>query len=555
MFGRCLPTPDARADTPPRTGEARLGVPPVRGAADAVTAPPGGATPGTAFLGTATPDAAAPGAATPVASPPSAARGGEPGARPARAIGAALLVAGVFFMENLDATVIASVLPQMGASFGVDPVALNIGMSAYMLALGVFIPVSGWLADTFGARRVFGLAIVIFTVSSVLCGLAPNLPTFVAMRVLQGFGGALMVPVGRLVVLSNTPKQDLITTIAIITWPALVAPLLGPPVGGLFAEHLSWRWIFFLNLPLGVIAFAAALVLIPDPPRPPRRPFDWTGFTLCGGGLMLLLYVLETGVHAQQPVAVLALLAAAGAGLIVVALRHLSRAAHPLFRLHGLSQTTFRVALWGGSFFRMATSSVPFLLPLMLQVGFGLDAVDAGLMLMAVFAGNIAMKPMTTPLLRRFGFRRVMLVNGALNALFLMSCATFTPDTPVAMMIALLFAGGLTRSMQFTALNTIAFADMPQTRMNDANTLFSTVMQLTVGMGITVGAITVRIGEAVAPALGLADWPAADFRIAFLVVGGVALVTLVDTMLLPADAGTAVTGVRGTPRQGTARHA
>ncbi|HWW70098.1 MAG TPA: MFS transporter, partial [Duganella sp.] len=206
----------------------------------------------------------------------------------------ALLVAGAFFMENLDGTIITTALPDIAKSFGVAPLALNIGVSAYLLTLGVFIPTSGWVAERFGARRVFAAALTIFTLASVLCGMAGGLTEFVWLRVLQGVGGAMMVPVGRLLVLKNTPKEQLIGVIATLTWPALVAPVLGPPVGGFIASYLSWRWIFYLNLPLGVIALALALWLIPEQPAQTRRPFDWPGFVLSAGAVLLLTWGAES---------------------------------------------------------------------------------------------------------------------------------------------------------------------------------------------------------------------------------------------------------------------
>ena len=448
----------------------------------------------------------------------------------------ALLVAGAFFMENLDGTVIATALPQMAVSFGARPVDLNIGMSAYLLTLGIFIPISGWISDRFGARLVFSSAVVVFTLASVLCGFAEGVGTFVAMRILQGIGGAMMVPVGRLLVLNNTPKDKLISAIATITWPALVAPVLGPPLGGFITDHASWRWIFFLNLPLGVLAFAFALVLIPKARQEERRPFDWTGFVSSGFGLASLMYGLELVGRADPQWLTAGIYLAVGVVLLVLAILHFRRNPHPLIDFSGLRQQTFAVALWGGSLFRMAIGAVPFLLPLMFQVGFGLSAFQAGMMTLAVFAGNLLIKPATTPILRRYGFRNVLLVNGLLNAVFIAACALFSPATSLAFIIPVLFIGGMCRSMHFTALNTIAFADIPKPQMTGANTLFSTAFQLTMGMGIALGAIGIRIGQAIAPPLGLA-LPAIEFRLAFVMLGIIALLATVDCWRLDPKAG------------------
>ena len=449
----------------------------------------------------------------------------------------ALLVAGAFFMENLDGTVIATALPQMAVSFGARPVDLNIGMSAYLLTLGVFIPISGWISDRFGARLVFTTAVVVFTLASVLCGFANSVGSFVAMRILQGIGGAMMVPVGRLVVLNNTPKDKLISAIATITWPALVAPILGPPLGGFITDHASWRWIFFLNLPLGILAFVFSLMLIPETKSTARPPFDWIGFIVSGIGLASLMYGLEL-IGRPEPLWLEAwAYVLAGFVLLAVAVFHFLRTEHPLIDLSGMKLPTFAITISGGSLFRTAIGAVPFLLPLMLQVGFGLSAFHAGMLTLAVFAGNLAMKPTTTPILRRFGFKPVLIVNGILNAIFIAACALFSPDTPLWFVVPVLFIGGMCRSMHFTALNTIAFADIPPGQMTGANTLFSTVFQLTMGMGIAVGAIGIRIGQAISAPLGVDGVVAIEFRLAFVLLGIIALLALLDCLPLDRKAG------------------
>lgn len=458
-------------------------------------------------------------------------------ARTRRELWITLLVAGAFFMENLDGTVITTAVPAMARSFGVAPLDLNIGVSAYLLALGVFIPISGWMAERFGARRVFAAAIALFTLASVLCGLAQGALEFALLRVLQGMGGAMMVPVGRLVVLKNTPKERLIATIATLTWPALVAPILGPPVGGFITSHASWHWIFFLNLPLGMVALVLALRLVPDARAAARRPFDWPGFALGGAALFSLTWGAELLGRADAPWPAAGGCIAVGAVLLALVLRHLRRADYPLVELDSLELPTFAVTIFGGSLLRMAIGAVPFLLPLMFQVGFGLDAFHAGLLMIAVFAGNLAMKSFTTAILRRFGFRPVLLANGLLNVAALAACALLTPATPVWQIGLILFIGGMTRSMQFTALNTIAFVDVAQPRMAAANTLFSTTFQLAMGLGIALGALAIRAGDALVPLLGLAQVAAIEYRIAFVLVALVSLLGLRDALALHADAG------------------
>lgn len=453
---------------------------------------------------------------------------------------AALLVAGAFFMEFLDGTVIATALPDMARSFGVQAVDLNIGISAYLITLAVLIPASGWIADRFGARKVFTLALAIFTLASVLCGLATSVDQFVAMRVLQGMGGALMVPVGRLAVLRTTPKHLLIAAIATLTWPALVAPIIGPPLGGFITSYANWRWIFFINVPLGLIAIVLALRIIPDIYEESRRPFDTPGFIATSVAMVSLVCAMEMMGAQQVNTGIILALLAIGVVTMIYALRHFRRAEWPMIRLDALQVPTFRVTMYGGSLFRASISAVPFLLPLLFQVGFGMDAFHSGLLVLAVFVGNLTIKPATTPLIRGLGFKKLLLINGALNVLALLACAFLTPQTPVWVIMLVLYLGGVFRSIQFTAISTLAFADVPSPQMSYANTLFSTATQLAVGLGITLGAIGIRIGELCSEMLGIEALPGIGFRLAFVAIALVCLLGMFDTLRLVKDAGSAV---------------
>ncbi|UGB01137.1 MFS transporter [Leclercia sp. G3L] len=453
---------------------------------------------------------------------------------------AALLVAGAFFMEFLDGTVIATALPDMARSFGVQAVDLNIGISAYLITLAVLIPASGWIADRFGARKVFTLALAIFTLASVLCGLATSVDQFVAMRVLQGMGGALMVPVGRLAVLRTTPKHLLIAAIATFTWPALVAPIIGPPLGGFITSYANWRWIFFINVPLGLIAIVLALRIIPDIYEESRRPFDTPGFIATSVAMVSLVCAMEMMGAQQVNTGITLALLAIGVVTMIYALRHFRRAEWPMIRLDALQVPTFRVTMYGGSLFRASISAVPFLLPLLFQVGFGMDAFHSGLLVLAVFVGNLTIKPATTPLIRGLGFKKLLLINGALNVLALLACAFLTPQTPVWVIMLVLYLGGVFRSIQFTAISTLAFADVPSPQMSYANTLFSTATQLAVGLGITLGAIGIRIGELCSEMLGIEALPGIGFRLAFVAIALVCLLGMFDTLRLVKDAGSAV---------------
>ena len=448
-------------------------------------------------------------------------------------------------MENLDGTVIVTALPQMARSFGVHPVDLNIGVSAYLFTLAVLIPASGWMADRFGTRSVFAWAIVLFTGASVLCGLCHNLTTFTLARILQGIGGAMMVPVGRLAVLRTAKKHELISVIATITWPALAAPVLGPPLGGFITTYASWHWIFFLNVPLGLIAFTWALRLLPKDVPEASLPFDGVGFVLSGGACFALIYGLEMVSRGHAPWLLTSLLLVCAVLFGMAAMFHFRRQAHPLIDFRSLRISSFLVAVRGGSLFRMAIAAVPFLLPLLFQIGFGLSAFDSGMLVLSVFAGNLVMKSLTTPILRRFPFRTTMLVNGTLNAATLFGCALLTPATPLPLITALLFVSGLTRSMQFTALNTLAFADVPEDWMSGANTLFNMVNQMGMAMGIALGAVALRIAALFGPAApGII--PMAQFHIAFVLVGLVALFDLIDMVGLDPAAGDRVRARRPT---------
>ncbi|HBY2482002.1 MFS transporter [Klebsiella pneumoniae] len=452
----------------------------------------------------------------------------------------ALLVAGAFFMEFLDGTVIATALPDMARDFGVTAVELNIGISAYLITLAVLIPASGWIADRFGARAIFTLALAIFTLASVFCGLSTEVHIFVAMRILQGVGGALMVPVGRLAVLRTTPKHQLIKAIATLTWPALVAPIIGPPLGGFITRYASWHWIFFINVPLGLAAIILSLRIIPDIRETERRSFDLSGFITTSVAMVSLVTAMERLGDRQPQIWPTLALAALGFGCLLYSIRHFRRAAAPMVRLDALQVPTFRVTMYGGSLFRASISAVPFLLPLLFQVGFGMDPFHSGLLVLAVFVGNLTIKPATTPLIRWLGFRRLLLINGALNVCSLLACALLTPQTPVWAIMQILYLGGVFRSIQFTGVSTLAFADVPAAQMSDANTLFSTASQLAVGLGITLGAIGIRLGEQVGDWLHLTELPGISFRLSFVFIALICLVGMIDSLHLAKTAGSSV---------------
>jgi EmrB/QacA subfamily drug resistance transporter len=455
----------------------------------------------------------------------------------------ALLVAGAFFMEILDGTVIATAAPSMAASFGVASVDINVTITVYLLTLAVFIPVSGWVADRYGTRTVFAEAITIFTIASALCAISTDLRMLTAMRVLQGVGGAMMVPVGRLVVLRGTTKAELMHAIAYLTWPALVAPIVAPVLGGALATYASWRWIFVLNLPLGIIAVLLTLRMVPNVRARDMRPLDWLGFGLLGTGLATLLFGMELVTGVRVPWAAVLSWAALGAVLLVLAARHLVRCPNPLLNLRIMAVPTFRVTNLGGSFFRMAISAVPFLLPLMFQDAFGWSALKSGMLVIAVFVGNLGIKPLTTPILRRFGFRSVLVITGLAAAATIAALGLLTAGTPLPLIAVVLCLSGVLRSIGFTAYNTIAFADIDADHIADANTLSATIQQLTIGLGVAIGALALRVGGPLSDHLGLTSSSGA-FTVAFVLIAGLALIAVVESALLASHAGAELRSAR-----------
>ncbi len=450
-----------------------------------------------------------------------------------------LLVAGAFFMEFLDGTVIATALPAMAKSFGVRPVDLSVGVSAYLFTLALLLPASGWAAERFGARQVFVTAVAVFTLASVACGLSTGLVGFTLARIVQGAGGALMVPVGRLAVLRVTPKSDLMRVIAILTWPALTAPVVAPPLGGFIVTVASWRWIFFINLPLGLLAlWLAARVVPPERGDSPRR-FDLGGFLLVGLALLALLTGVELMGREIVAWSAVAASAAAALGLGTLALRHLRRHPAPILRLDDFAVRSFAVSMGSGTLFRVAVGAVPFLLPLMFQVGFGLDAFRSGLLVLALFGGNVAMKPLTTAVLKHFGFKPVLVADAALAALAILGLAALKPDTPLPPTLLLLVLAGMTRSMGLTTINTLAFAEIAPAALSGANTLFNMCQQLGFGFGVASGALALRLAELWRPA-GAAHATPLEFRIALGLVSLFALAAAADALRLPGDAGAEV---------------
>lgn len=444
-------------------------------------------------------------------------------------------------METLDGTVIATALPDMAKSFSVGAIQLSIGITAYMLTLAIFLPASGWLADRFGTRTVFAGAIAAFTVTSIACGLAPDFRTFVAARIAQGAAGALMSPVGRLVVLRATEKRDLLRAAAITIWPGLLAPVIGPPLGGFIATYASWRGIFLLNVPLGIAGVLLVLRYVPEFHGEKRRPFDIVGFAFCGLALGTLMYGFDRiGVRAWWPAATLIAMAVI---FSVLAVRHLERHVHPLVELSAMRVHSFWVGMWTGILFRMAVGATPVLLPLMFQRGFGLTAFAAGVLTLGYAIGNIGMKPLTTPILKRFGFRRTLVVDTLLSSVCILLCGFIAPSTPVWLTTGLLILTGGFRSLGLTGLFTLPFVDVSPAQRTAANTLSNITWQVGIGLGVAFGSIALQTSLLLRGA-GEDALTAVDFRFAFVAVAVVGALALPGFLSLSPHAGAEVSGHR-----------
>lgn len=465
-----------------------------------------------------------------------------PSSRPGFSRALAVLIAGAYFMENLDATIIAPAAPAIAADLGVQAVQINVAMTAYLLTVAVLIPGSGWLSDRFGARGVFSIAIAVFTVASIGCAAAPSLTVLTVFRVLQGVGGALMVPVGRLIVLRTTAKSELIKAIAYLTWPALVAPVLAPPLGGLISQFASWRWIFLINVPLGIIGLVLARRLVPDVRATEPRRLDWRGFLLTAFGVASLVIGLEQIGTGRVNWALAAIALGLAAITLAASIGYLLKARVPLLDLRTLRIRTLRAAVAGGTVFRLVISAIPFLLPLFFQLGFGWSAAQAGFIVIALFLGNLGIKPFTTPLMRRLGIRSVLLIALPMSMVCLVGMGLFQSGTSVVVMVLVLTASGIFRSVGFSAYNSVAFSDVPTEKMTHANTLHATLQELGAGLGIAVGALLVRLGDPVGDALGMMQTPATPYRVAFVLLAVLMIAPLIEALTMPASAGSAVTG-------------
>ena len=451
-----------------------------------------------------------------------------------------LVVATALFMENTDSTILATALPTIARDLGLDPLSLKLAVTSYLVSLAVFIPVSGWVADRVGACTTFRLALAVFMIASIGCAFSNSLGQFVFWRAIQGLGGAMMVPVGRMVVIRTAPKHELVQALAFIAMPALMGPMLGPPLGGLIVTYADWRWIFLVNIPIGVLGIVLATLYIPDI-REETPPLDAKGFLLLASGFGgLILGTAMMGRRIAPPEVAVGCMAV---GVIALPLywRHALRIPRPLLDVRLLRLKTFEAGIAGALFFRFGVGASAFLLPLMLQLAFGLDALSSGLITFAGALGALAVKPLARGILRRFGFRRLLIVNGVLASAVLLASALFTPTTPHFVITVVLLAGGFLRSLQFTSLSAITYAEIEPRQVGSATGMASVGQQVSVSLGVAVGAMAVEVSEW---ARGHSVPETSDFSAAFVVVGLMSMATSLMMFRLPLDAGDEMSGRR-----------
>jgi EmrB/QacA subfamily drug resistance transporter len=439
----------------------------------------------------------------------------------------------------MDSTVLATSLPAIALDLGIDPIILKLAFTSYLLSLAVFIPISGWMAERFGARHVFRIAIAVFTLASMACAFTTTLPGFIAARFFQGMGGAMMVPVGRFVLVRAVPKSELVQALSYLTLPALIGPVIGPLIGGFLTTYLHWRWIFFINLPMGLIGIILATRYVPDVKGDHLTPLDGRGFLLSGLGLSSLVFGLTILGRELLPLAAAPGLILFGSLCLAFYVIHARHVPHPILKLKLLKLPTFRTSVVGGFFFRAGIGSNPFLLPLMLQIGFGLSAFQSGSLTFASSAGALIMKFTAPRILKRFGFRQILVVNGLISAAFFGAIALFSETTSHSLILAVLLTGGFFRSLQFTCLNAIAYAEVEQSDLSRASSFASVVQQISGSMGVAFAAIIIESLQFMRGDLLLKP---DDFRIAFAIVSVLVASSVLFHRRLDPKAGADVSG-------------
>jgi len=466
-----------------------------------------------------------------------------------------LIVATALFMENMDSTVIATSLPSIAADIGTSPLTLKLAITSYLLSLAVFIPASGWTADRFGPRLVFSGAVAVFMVGSIGCALSGSVTDFVIARILQGIGGAMMTPVGRLVLLRSIDKSALVNAMAWVTVPALIGPVVGPPLGGFITTYFAWHWIFLINIPIGLLGIVMALRFIDPIKSEHPEPFDLYGMVLAGIGLAGIAFGLSVAGLNLLPWPIVGVLVAIGSISMTLYVIHARRTGSPVLDFGLLRLPTMRASILGGFLFRLGIGALPFLLPLLMQVGFGLSPFRSGLVTFASAVGAMGMKTLAARIIRTFGFRNMMTINAVASSVFLGACALFTAATPPLLIMIILVVGGFFRSLQFTSINTVAYAEVEPSQMSRATTLVSVNQQLAVSAGVAVGAFSV---ETTMWVHHVHELTADLFAPAFVVVSLMSAVSSWFFWQMPDDAGHEISGrkaVEISSRKGAAKEA
>jgi EmrB/QacA subfamily drug resistance transporter len=449
-----------------------------------------------------------------------------------------LIVGCAFFMEGLDSTMIAVAIPAMARDLGETPLRLSLVITSYLLSLAVFIPVSGWIADRFGARRVFCAAVLIFAGGSALCGIADSLPLLIATRIVQGVGGAMMTPVGRLMLLRSFPRSGLVSAMNWMTIPSMIGPMVGPVIGGVLTDYASWRWLFFLNIPIGVLGGVLALWFFKDFRAPAPARFDLVGFAIAGMALFLLELALENVGHPVLPTALGLAFFPIAAVMLLAYWHHAEHSPAPVLDLDLLQIKTFNIGTVIGGLCRVGLDATPFLLPLLFQVGFGRSATEAGLLTFSSMFGAMSVRSLSRWFLRLTGFRRALVGGAVLSGAVTASFALLSAISPVWLIVLLVFISGCVRSIQYLALNTISYADVPSVMLSRATGFGGVAQQLARGFGVAIGAALLAIVSGTNP-VGLDH-----FRIVFVLIGLLPLLSAIGFLRLSESDGAEVSGHR-----------
>lgn len=454
---------------------------------------------------------------------------------------ASLAVASALFMEFIDSTSLSTALPTLAKAFDADPVHLKLALTSYILALAVFVPVSGWAAERFGARRVFLAAMIVFLAGSVLCGFSTSLEQLVVFRILQGMGGALMTPVARLIVVGSTPKEKLLTAMGWFTMPALVGPLIGPPLAGFVLSVADWPWIFWLNIPVGILGMIAVLRFVPHIPMPDPGRFDWSGFALSAVAISGVVAVAETAGIGLIPWPLQITLVAGAIACGWTYLARMKARARPILDLDLLRYPTYRASILGGTFVRLGVGAGPFLMPLLLQVALGWTPLQAGSVTLAGGLGVLGARPFAALVLKRIGFRAMLSIFVVIAAVLTATPGFFTKDTPAALIMLLLFLAGFSRASQFISANTIAFAEIPTEKVPAASTLQAVSQQIGLALGVSFGGLMLHFAR------GLGDHATltpGSFTLPYIAIGAVTLLAVPVYLALDPRAGANISGHR-----------